>query len=132
MPGMPGRSGGANRLTAEAHRLRGTFRPSRHGGKVVPMRPDDAADGWKPTAADFADLGKAGRRFVHGWLHTYSVSRAEGMVLMQAAVAHDRLATLRSRDRSTLSAREDRMVQRLELNWSKLLAGLLAQLRIQR
>ena len=32
MPGMPGRSGGHNRMSAEEHELRGTFKPSRHGG----------------------------------------------------------------------------------------------------
>lgn len=129
MAGMPGRSGGANRLTAEEHRLRGTVpRHLAHFTRLAPLQPE----GWKPTAADLACLGKDGRRFVRDWLHTYTVTRAEGMVLIQAAVAHDRLAALRARDRSTLSAREDGMVQRLELNWSKLLAGLLAQLRIQR
>ena len=129
MPGMPNRSGGWNKLTPEQHTLRDTFRRSRH----LPKPADSGtAEEWKPSASELAGLGKAGRRFVTGWLHTYSVSRAEGAILLQAGIAHDRLAALRERDRSATSTREDGMVQRLELNWSKLLAGLLAQLRIQR
>jgi hypothetical protein len=139
MPGMPGRSGGTNRLTVEQHQVRGTFRADRHASALARWTrhkdspaPSDGAEGWKPSASELAGLGEAGRRFVRGWLKTYSITRAEGAVLMQAAVAQDRLTELRSRDRSVMSAREDGMVQRLELNWLKLLAGLLAQLRIQR
>ena len=80
---------------------------------LAAMRPDARGDGWEPGAAVLAALGTAGRRSVRGWLATYGVTRAEGMVLMQGAVAIDRLSELRARDRSTLSPREDGMVQRL-------------------
>ena len=71
MPGMPGRSGGSNRMTAAEHELRGTFKPSRHGGnstavrtnwaeRLAAMRPDARGDGWKPGAAELAALGTAG------------------------------------------------------------------------
>jgi hypothetical protein len=33
MAGMPGRSGGQNRLSVEQHRLQGTFRADRHGSR---------------------------------------------------------------------------------------------------
>ena len=57
---------------------------------------------------------------------------SQGAVLLEAAAAQDRLATLRTRDRAAVSPREDASLQRLEVAWSKALAGLLAQLRIQR
>jgi hypothetical protein len=34
MAGMPGRSGGSNAISLEEHRLRGTFRPSRHASRL--------------------------------------------------------------------------------------------------
>lgn len=44
MAGKPGRSGGGNRLTAEQHRVRGTFRADRHGAAPrSPLREDIAA-----------------------------------------------------------------------------------------
>ena len=128
MSAMPGRSGGANRKTVEEHRLHGTFRRDRHGSKVVPF----SADSWKPSRADLAALDGDGRRFVREWLHTYTVTRAEGAIVLQAAAVYDRLAALRSVDGANISTPEVASRQRLEQGWRKLLAGLLAQLRIAR
>jgi len=46
MAGVKGRSGGHNKLTPAEHRMRGTFRPSRHGARAhaVGGRPEPAAD----------------------------------------------------------------------------------------
>jgi hypothetical protein len=43
MAGKPGRSGGANRISAEEHQRRGTFRADRHG-YTTPEIPLTAAD----------------------------------------------------------------------------------------
>lgn len=45
MAGVPGRSGGGNRRSAEEHRLRGTYRADRHG----PPQPEEPPQ--EPTAA---------------------------------------------------------------------------------
>jgi len=85
MPGMPGRSGGSNRMTAAEHEVRGTHRPSRHGGnstavrtnwaeRLAAIRPDDRGQGWRPTPAHLSVLDKAGKRVVREWLNTYAVS----------------------------------------------------------
>lgn len=126
---MPGRSGGHNAISIEEHLRRGTFKRSRHGHL---LRPSGDDEGWQPTAADLQGLGAAGKRFVRTWLQRYSLSAAEGAVLLEAGWAIERLAALRAQSREGLTLREAGMLARLELGTSKLLAGLLAQLRVHR
>ena len=45
MAGVPGRSGGHNRKSIEAHLLSGTFRKDRHGAPPVEAPPLSPADG---------------------------------------------------------------------------------------
>lgn len=124
---MPNRSGGSNAVSIEQHKLRGTFKPSRHGQRAA-TSPDHP---WQPSAPDLKALGTVGRRFVRDWLARYDVTKAEGAVLLEAAWATERLAALRGQSREGLTLREAAALARLELASSKLLAALLAQLRVR-
>ena len=136
MAGAKGRSGGANRRPAAEHVLSGTYRASRHGplpAHVHPIPDATAEEGsWQPLPADLEHMTAAGRRFVRGWLKRYEVSAMEGAVLLEAGHMRDRLTALRAMDRTTMGGSERARWTRLEIAASKLLAALLAQLRVSR
>ena len=117
MAGMPGRSGGHNRLSIQQHRMRGTLKPSRH----LPAPPSEPATSWEPTAAQRAELGDTGRALVDCVLADNHVSVIEGAQLMEAAHAADELARLRT------TAHADRRQVRL---WSQHLVNVLRTLGV--
>jgi hypothetical protein len=121
---------GRPRLSPATHLLRGTWRPSRHG-----VRPATSAavlampvpvGSWAPKPADLAALGAAGRALVAELLSRYDFGVVEGCVLIEAGHAADALATVRA------AAQPDVSTQRLEMQWSKHYAALLAQLHVER
>ena len=62
MSGAPGRSGGRNKVSAEAHRLRGTCRADRHA--VAPVFAPDNRRVSTPPRKLLDGLGAAGRWLV--------------------------------------------------------------------
>jgi hypothetical protein len=81
---------------------------------------------WMPSADDLAGLGPAGGVFVQMILAQFDVGVVEGRLLTGAGHAVSALADLRS------GTRPDAQQQRLVLAWSRHLASLLAQLRMER
>jgi hypothetical protein len=68
MAGVAGRSGGANKLSAEEHVFRGTFQPSRHLRPAAPApAPVSAAD----RRRTLEGLSGGARRLVSGLLDNY-------------------------------------------------------------
>jgi hypothetical protein len=131
MPRGGRRSGaGRPRLSPAIHALRGTWRVSRHGPR--PTSPAGvlampvAAGVWAPDAADLEALETAGRVLVQALLVRYDFAPVEGLVLLEAAHAADALATVRAAEQP------DIITQRLEMQWSKHYAALLAQLHVER
>src|SRR5688572_21227845 len=92
MAGRPGRSGGHNQIPVEAHLVRGTFNPTRHGKLMSTSGPV-----WTPAPAELTSLGAAGRAFVDRVQAVYSLSPIEGELALEGAIAVDRLAELRAR-----------------------------------
>jgi len=118
MAGRLGRSGGHNRIPVEAHVLRGTFNATRHARRAAPGGPV-----WQPTPEDLARLGDAGREFVTRLQLVYEFSAIEGPLVLEGAIASDRLAKIRD-GRGDVSA-----PARIELAWSKALANIILALR---
>ena len=94
MAGMPGRSGGHNRLSIAEHLQHGTYRADRHGA-LKPASPwpmaasTSAAAEVKPPAALLDGLGKRGRAFVRDVFAELEPNRVEMHVLRVAAEALD-------------------------------------------
>ena len=122
MAGRPGRSGGHNRISLEAHVLRGTFNPTRHPARI-PTGP-----AWDPAPAQLEALGAAGRAFVARLQAAYTVAAIDGEFVLEAAVSVDRLAELR-RGRAKASAKDRRALDYKELAWQKSLTACLLALR---
>ena len=122
MAGRPGRSGGHNRLSVEAHLLRGTFNPSRHA------RPASTGPAWVPVPAALERLGPDGRDFIGRMTATYEFSGVEGEMVMEAATMVDRLSEVRAR-RDTYPADEVAVSDKLEMRWQKAFVGVLQVLR---
>ena len=127
-----GRRVGSGRkpLPAEVHLLRGTWRPSRHGKRPATVGalavPPQPAGSWAPQPADLAVLGAAGRALVAALLTHYDFAPVEGCVLLEAGHAADALATVRA------AAQPDQVTSRLEMQWSRHFAALLAQLHVEK
>jgi hypothetical protein len=85
-----------------------------------------AAGVWAPDPADLAALGTAGRVLVASLMSRYDFAPVEGYVLLEAAHAADALATVRGAEQP------DIITQRLEMQWSKHYAALLAQLHVEK
>ena len=121
---------GRPRLSPATHLLRGTWRPSRHGVRpptsAAVLEMPAAAGVWAPDAADLAALGTAGRVLVEALLARYDLAPVEGRVLVEAGHAADALATVRAAEQP------DIITQRLEMQWSKHYAALLAQLHVEK
>jgi hypothetical protein len=120
MAGMPGRSGGHNRLSAAEHVLRGTYRKDRHGPR--PARAAAATpmtDGSEPVPALVTEgLGEHGRRFVKAvWCEYDNWSHPELTLLRAAARTVDDYE-------AAPDAHERRQA-------AKLLAALIAQLKLE-
>lgn len=83
MAGMPGRSGGHNRVSIEEHIRRGTFRPARHGGRVDPPEiPVSEAD----RRRTLAGLSPEARRTASELLAAYSGWDAAGLATLRSYV----------------------------------------------
>src|SRR5918995_3164475 len=126
-----GRRAGAGRprLSPATHMLRGTWRPSRHGVRPATSSAVEMpvpTGSWRPDAADLAALGTAGRVLVEALLSRYDFAAVEGCVLLEAGHAADALAAVRAAEQPDIIA------QRLEMQWSKHYAALLAQLHVER
>ncbi len=85
MAGRPGRSGGHNRLSAEEHALRGTWRRDRHG--ALPLKPSLAVIAGRALAARAEFLEAAGHRLVQAATRSKLVPAkfAAGLQLLAAA-----------------------------------------------
>ena len=81
---------------------------------------------WAPSAADLAHLGAAGRTLVAELLAVFELGAIEGRLLLEVARAKDVLAVLREAEHA------DATRFRLEVLWSRHLAGLLGQLHVER
>jgi len=117
-------------LPKAEHWLKGSWRVDRHGPRpaslaAVVEAPSPGAV-WMPSADDLAALGPAGRAFVQMLLARFEVGVVEGRLLTEAGHAVSALADLRTRTRT------DAEQQRLELAWSRHLAALLGQLRLEK
>ena len=125
MAGRPGRSGGHNKLSLEAHLLRGTFNPTRHARHA---RLASGGPVWAPAPPELAGLGTAGRGFVARIQAVYDLSPLEGELALEGAMAADRLAELRAR-RGDSAAKERVALDKLELAWSRALLTCVLALR---
>lgn len=113
MAGRPGRSGGHNRISLEAHVLRGTFNPTRHAPETpLGSRP------WQPPPAALAALGAAGRAFLRRQRARYAFTPLEGEVALEMAVIADRLAELRA-TRADVKAIELDGLDKRERDWQR-------------
>jgi hypothetical protein len=93
LAGVPGRSGGHNRVSLEAHLLRGSFRPDRHAGlmEAPPPRRLSAAD----RRRTLAGLEGTARRLVLHLLAEYGGWHAAKLeVLRNFALSSARLEAL--------------------------------------
>jgi hypothetical protein len=129
MSGQKGRSG-RKRLPLAHHVLSGTYRADRHGPlpanvAVMPAAPDT----WQPSSGEYRQLGAEGRRLLDGMLAAYTFSLAEGLLALAAARAAD--AEREWRDRSLIDGQQQARASRLALAWSRHLAALLQQLKVQ-
>jgi hypothetical protein len=109
MAGMKGRSGGMNRVSVDLHRLRGTFRNSRHAGATqTPRLATAALDGPLPVPDDLiTGLFGRGRRFVEAaWANYAGWGVGTRELLREAGMLFDQLETLRGQ-------RGERAAQRL-------------------
>ena len=92
MPGVPIRSGGSNRLTPQGHRLRGTFRPSRHAGRTNPL-PEAVSPAERRRTLE--GLGPDARRIVSALLRVYSGWDAASLTALRSyALSCERLHLL--------------------------------------
>ena len=121
MPGRPGRSGGQNRISLEAHVLRGTFNPTLHAHL-------SAGPSWEPSPADLEPLGSAGQALVARLRDAYDLSPIEGELVLEGAVAADRLADVRDR-RTRTRVKDKSTLDRIELAWHRALSNCLLALR---
>jgi hypothetical protein len=122
---------GRRPLPKSEHWLKGSWRVGRHGPRpptlaAVVELPTPGAAAWTPSADDLAELGPAGRVFVEMIVGRFDVGLVEGRLLMEAGHAVSALADLRA------GKRTDGEQQRLELAWSRHLAALVGQLRMER
>jgi hypothetical protein len=128
MAGRPGRSGGHNRLDARLHVLRGTYNATRHGAALAGIQTTGAP--WHPTPAELAKLGPDGQAFVARLRAAFELNVWEGELVVEAAVATDRLAQLR-RDRDACDVKTRLTLNKTEQVWQKQLTTLLLALRIR-
>jgi hypothetical protein len=87
MAGKPGRSGGHNRVAIAEHRVRGTYRPSRHDRRTDPQPalPVPLSPAVVPLAL-VEGLGAAGRTFAEDVFRSYDGwATHERALLRQAA-----------------------------------------------
>jgi hypothetical protein len=104
MAGVPGRSGGHNRLPVEAHILRGTFRPDRHGARLQqPSAPISAADRQRTLRG----LSSTARRLATALLDNYDNWDAASLeTLRQYVLSCDRLRALEQASVTSMLYRE--------------------------
>ena len=113
MAGVPGRSGGANRLPVTEHLLRGTFRPDRHGPRPPrQVSPWVALEGGAspakrfPPAAIFRGLQGRGRAFVRALYREYDeIGPTDETLITLCAQLLDDAAEARAK-KDTRSSRE--------------------------
>jgi hypothetical protein len=123
---------GRPRTAVTAHVRDGTWRTTRHGplpANVATM-PAVTPGGWAPTPADLAGMGGAGRQLVERLVASYTFSPMEGAVLLEAGRAAASLSAVRGVDRSGRTLRDVAALERMEMQWQRQLAGLLAQLKV--
>ena len=94
MAGLPGRSGGWNRLTSEQHQLRGTYRPDRHAPPKEPPK-----DSYTPADRRrlLAGLPPEGRRIAISLLKKFTGWDAASLETLRSYVLScSRLAALQA------------------------------------
>lgn len=94
MAGVPGRSGGWNRLSADEHVIRGTFRRDRHAAiDDRPAAPTSAAD----RRRTLQGLNPEARRMAAALVDTYEGWDAAALTTLRAyALSCERLAVLQA------------------------------------
>jgi hypothetical protein len=125
MAGRPGRSGGHNRLDPATHLLRGTFNPTRHQAALETDQP-----AWAPAPGQLKGLGPAGRALVKRLRAIYQCSPVEGELLVEAAMATDRLAQIRALRAACADTKLLLRLNRDEQQWQRQLTMLLQTLRV--
>lgn len=117
------------------HRLRGTFRPSRHGARaanvaLLPSPESTHTPGWTPSTSDLKALDDVARKFVEDFLQDFTFGPAEGRLLLELGHVASRLAALRAARKEVETASEAVVLERLEQNWVRLFASLAASLKV--
>jgi hypothetical protein len=103
MSGTPGH-GGSNRLSLEAHRLRGTYKPSRHEGRTDP-EPAAVSPAARRRTVD--GLGPEAHRLVGALLRSYSGWDAATLTTLRSfALSCDRLRQLEQAHTPASDSRE--------------------------
>ena len=126
MAGRPGRSGGHNRIATAQHLVRGTFATRQKAQAAL----ETGVAIWTPTGAQEAALGADGRALVERLRAHFDLNPWEGELVLEAAIAVDRLAQIRrERDGCDLKARL--ALDKCEQLWQKQLSGLLLSLRVR-
>ena len=125
MAGKPGRTA-PNRIPADVHLLRGTFRKDRH---TLPSSSKTAE--WTPTEKQLAALGPAGRAFVARALADYVFTPMEGALVLETAHVVDRLEQIRqTRDGADVDLRLK--LDRVEQGWLRQYATFMNALKLTR
>lgn len=119
----------------EVHRLRGTYRPSRHDARaanvaLMPAPHSKQSNGWLPTDADLEALDDTGRKFVADFLEDFTFAPAEGRLLLELGHVASRLAAIRAARKDVESVTQAVQLERLEQAWVRLYASLAASLRV--
>jgi hypothetical protein len=128
MAGRPGpnRSGGSNKIPAELHVLRGTYRPGRHQAELDAGQPV-----WQPSESQVHALATEGRALIDRLRAVYTLNPWEGELALEAAVIADRLAEIRTARLEVHDLKMRLTLDKTEQLWSKQLAALLLALRVR-
>ena len=85
------------------HALRGSWNATRHGQVLIDQQRQ--ATPWTPNKDQISKLGDAGRQLVSRLLESYEFSILESALVLEAAVACDRLAEIPARVQAAISKR---------------------------
>jgi hypothetical protein len=115
-------SGGGNRISAEDHRRRGTFRPSRHAnvGVIVPLNP--VVREIPPVPDDLQVAGES--LWCLLWRSALWLTELDSEMVYDACRAADDLARARRRYEATTEPSDGRAVEAASRTKSRLLTLL--------
>jgi hypothetical protein len=105
----------------------GTFRPGRHA-HLLAFQP--APGPWMPDPAQLDAQGPAGRAFVEAMVTANELSDREGAIVLELGHVQTALASIRGVSRDGLTLKERGARDRIEANWVRAFASLMAMLRV--